>query len=95
MKNPEIVRKLYDAFAVRDRDAILEIFDPKIVWIQNAGFPEEAHILVQKQSLKMFSGLFGLNGNLGRRSSRIGSMPVNRLSRLESTVESTKPPGSP
>ena len=31
MKNPEIVRKLYDAFAARDRDAILEIFDPEIV----------------------------------------------------------------
>ena len=39
MKNPEIVQKLYDAFSVRDREAILEIFDPEIVWIQNAGFP--------------------------------------------------------
>ena len=39
MQNPDIVRKLYEAFATLDREAILEIFDPEIVWIQNAGFP--------------------------------------------------------
>ncbi|MHB8368972.1 MAG: nuclear transport factor 2 family protein [Leptospirales bacterium] len=39
MKNLEIVQRLYDAFATRDRETILEIFDPEIVWIQNDGFP--------------------------------------------------------
>nr|EDZ37937.1 MAG: Conserved hypothetical protein [Leptospirillum sp. Group II '5-way CG'] len=39
MKNLEIVQKLYEAFAARDREAILEIFDPEIVWVQNEGFP--------------------------------------------------------
>lgn len=35
----EIVQNLYEAFATRDRDRILEIFDPEIEWIQNEGFP--------------------------------------------------------
>ena len=39
MQNSDIVRKLYEAFAARDLEAILEIFDPEIVWIQNKGFP--------------------------------------------------------
>ena len=39
MQNPDIARKLYEAFAARDREAILEILDPEIVWIQNKGFP--------------------------------------------------------
>ena len=39
MKNLEIVQRLYEAFAARNREAILEIFDPEIVWIQNEGFP--------------------------------------------------------
>ena len=39
MQNSDVVRKLYEAFADRDRNAILEIFDPEIVWIQNEGFP--------------------------------------------------------
>nr|EES53253.1 MAG: Ketosteroid isomerase-related protein-like protein [Leptospirillum ferrodiazotrophum] len=39
MKNLETVQRLYDAFATRDRETILEIFDPEIVWIQNEGFP--------------------------------------------------------
>lgn len=37
--NLEIVQRLYAAFAARDREIILEIFDPEIVWIQNEGFP--------------------------------------------------------
>ena len=39
MQNVNIVRNLYGAFAARDQKAILEIFDPNIVWIQNKGFP--------------------------------------------------------
>ena len=39
MSNLETVRALYDAFAARDRDRILEIFDPQITWVQNEGFP--------------------------------------------------------
>ncbi|MHB1756259.1 MAG: nuclear transport factor 2 family protein [Leptospirillum sp.] len=39
MQNLNIVRNLYGAFAARDQKAILEIFDPNIVWIQNKGFP--------------------------------------------------------
>lgn len=39
MRNSNIVRKLYEAFEARDRETILEIFDPEIVWIQNKGFP--------------------------------------------------------
>lgn len=37
--NLAIVQSLYEAFAARDRDRILEIFDPEIEWIQNEGFP--------------------------------------------------------
>ncbi|MHB1927762.1 MAG: nuclear transport factor 2 family protein [Leptospirillum sp.] len=39
MKNLEIVQRLYAAFAAHDREEILEIFAPEIVWIQNEGFP--------------------------------------------------------
>jgi hypothetical protein len=39
VKNLEIVQRLYEAFAARDRETIIEIFDPEIVWIQNKGFP--------------------------------------------------------
>ena len=39
MTNRDIVRRLYDAFAARDADAIRQIFHPQIEWIQNAGFP--------------------------------------------------------
>ena len=34
MNNLDIVKDLYEAFATRDRDRILEIFDPEIKWIQ-------------------------------------------------------------
>lgn len=37
--NLALVQALYEAFAARDRDRILEIFDPEIEWIQNEGFP--------------------------------------------------------
>lgn len=37
--NLAIIQTLYEAFAARDRDRILEIFDPEIEWIQNEGFP--------------------------------------------------------
>ncbi|HEY0512175.1 MAG TPA: nuclear transport factor 2 family protein [Thermoanaerobaculia bacterium] len=37
--NLNIVQDLYEAFATRDRDRILAIFDPQIEWIQNEGFP--------------------------------------------------------
>lgn len=37
--NFAIIQTLYEAFAARDRDRILEIFDPEIEWIQNEGFP--------------------------------------------------------
>lgn len=33
------VQALYRAFKARDRAAILRLFHPEIVWIQNAGFP--------------------------------------------------------
>ena len=39
MTNLEIIRKLYAAYAARDRAAILRLFHPDIVWIQNEGFP--------------------------------------------------------
>ncbi len=39
MSNLEIVKRLYTAFRERDTNTILEIFDPKIEWIQNEGFP--------------------------------------------------------
>jgi hypothetical protein len=35
----ETVRALYAAFARRDRDGILALLHPQIVWVQNAGFP--------------------------------------------------------
>ncbi|KAF3887459.1 MULTISPECIES: nuclear transport factor 2 family protein [Nostocales] len=40
MNNLEIVKRLYTAFAERDTNTILELFDPKIEWIQNEGFPQ-------------------------------------------------------
>src|SRR4051812_32280592 len=39
MTNLEIIRQLNAAFAARDRVAILSLFHPDIVWIQNDGFP--------------------------------------------------------
>jgi ketosteroid isomerase-like protein len=39
MSNLDIVKSLYQAFAAKERDRILEIFDPEIEWIQNEGFP--------------------------------------------------------
>ncbi len=39
MTNLQIIKTLYEAFAARDRDRILEIFDPQITWVQNEGFP--------------------------------------------------------
>lgn len=39
MSNLETVQSLYQAFAARERERILEIFDPAIEWIQNDGFP--------------------------------------------------------
>jgi hypothetical protein len=34
-----IVQELYRAFAAQDREQILAIFDPRIEWLQNEGFP--------------------------------------------------------
>ncbi len=42
MSNLETVQKMYDAFRNRDRDRLLQIFDPEIEWIQNDGFPGES-----------------------------------------------------
>lgn len=39
MTNLEIVQCMYAAFGERDRDTILELFDPQIEWVQNEGFP--------------------------------------------------------
>jgi ketosteroid isomerase-like protein len=39
MTNLQTVKNLYEAFAVSDRDRILELFSPDIEWIQNEGFP--------------------------------------------------------
>lgn len=39
MNNLETVKTLYDAFAARDRDRVLETLDPQIAWVQNEGFP--------------------------------------------------------
>lgn len=39
MTNLEIVQRMYAAFGERDRVTILELFDPHIEWVQNAGFP--------------------------------------------------------
>ena len=39
MTNLEIVQRMYAAFGNRDRDTILELFDPQIEWVQNEGFP--------------------------------------------------------
>ena len=40
MNNLEIVQQLYQAFAQKEKEKILEIFDPQIEWIQNEGFPQ-------------------------------------------------------
>ncbi len=40
MNNLEIVQQLYQAFAQKDREKILKLFDPQIEWIQNQGFPQ-------------------------------------------------------
>lgn len=37
--NPGVVKRLYEAFAHRDRDVILQLFAPDIDWVQNEGFP--------------------------------------------------------
>jgi ketosteroid isomerase-like protein len=39
MSNLTVVKDLYKAFETQDRDLILAIFDPRIEWIQNDGFP--------------------------------------------------------
>ena len=39
MSNLEIIKTLYKAFAERDTDTILKLFDQNIEWIQNEGFP--------------------------------------------------------
>lgn len=39
VSNLTIVKDLYEAFETQDRDQILAIFDPRIEWIQNDGFP--------------------------------------------------------
>lgn len=39
MSNLEIVQRMYAAFARRDRETILQLFDPAIEWVQNEGFP--------------------------------------------------------
>lgn len=39
MSNLDIVKRMYAAFGDRDSDTIRQIFDPKIEWIQNDGFP--------------------------------------------------------
>lgn len=39
MTDLEIVQRMYAAFGNRDRDTILELFDPRIEWVQNEGFP--------------------------------------------------------
>ena len=39
MTNLEIVQRMYAAFGNRDRDTILELFDARIEWVQNEGFP--------------------------------------------------------
>lgn len=44
MKNLEIVRELYRAFAEKDYDAFLGLCAPDLEWIQNKGFPKgETH----------------------------------------------------
>jgi ketosteroid isomerase-like protein len=37
--NLDVVKRLYAAFADRDRATILELLDPAIEWVQNEGFP--------------------------------------------------------
>ncbi len=37
--NLDIVKALYVAFGERDHEAIRRIFHPRIVWVQNEGFP--------------------------------------------------------
>lgn len=39
MSNVDVVKKMYEAFGRRDRDAILALFAPDIEWVQNEGFP--------------------------------------------------------
>lgn len=39
MTNLQTIQSLYEAAAARDRDRLLEIFDPEIEWVQNEGFP--------------------------------------------------------
>jgi uncharacterized protein len=40
MSNVEVVKRMYDAFGKRDREAILALLAPDVEWVQNAGFPE-------------------------------------------------------
>lgn len=39
MSNLDIVKRMYAAFGDRNLETIRQIFDPKIEWIQNDGFP--------------------------------------------------------
>lgn len=39
MSNVDTVRRLYDAFALRDAPTIRRLFHPDIEWVQNEGFP--------------------------------------------------------
>ncbi len=39
MSNIEIIKELYQAFAVGNMDRIMEIIDPNVLWIESEGIP--------------------------------------------------------
>ena len=52
----ETVRRMYAAFAAKDRDEILRLFDPRIVWVQNAGFPGGGAHVGAEAVFEVFAG---------------------------------------
>lgn len=91
--NLTIVQTLYEAFAARDRDRILEIFDPEIEWIQNEGFPEGGrHVGAEAVMNDVFAKLRGI-GRLGRRWSTGGWTRGKRSWPSGSIAALTRRPG--
>jgi ketosteroid isomerase-like protein len=58
-KSPkELIEALYDAIKAKDFDAIREVCDPEIDWIQNKGFPGGSRCHgVEEVISKVFQGL--------------------------------------
>jgi ketosteroid isomerase-like protein len=53
-KNAEIVRRGFDAFNAGDMDAVLELFDPKVILRMPEGWPEAGPFVGREAVMRQF-----------------------------------------